>query len=166
MRKGLNQHADSLRLHAFNAPRITVESQGAYHLTSAHIQAGSWAKGFFIVYVDSREKRIEVPSYSYLGYGSPAYNDDEPGVAELFVGPRGDGSSTIFYSDEDGGSVEDADVDAFTLVNVKFPRPLTNYIPKKLRSLLRIPTYDWDFSINNQNYDKYGFTMVAYRYGW
>lgn len=165
MRKKLNWEADPLRLPGLGAPRISIETQGTYHLTSAHIRAGSWLKGFFVIYVDSREKRIEVPSYAYLGYGMAAYNDDQPGVAELFVGPRGDGASTIFYSDEDGGSTEDVDVDAYTVVNVKFPRPLASYIPKKVRKLLRIPTYDWDFSID-RNYDKYGFTMVAYRYGW
>lgn len=163
MRKRLDWDADPLRLRGQFAPRIVVERQGAYHMTSAYIRAGSWWKGIFIIEVDSREKRIEVFSYSYAGFDSP--DKDERGTAEVYIGPRGNGDHTIFYSEEDECSPEYADLDNFTLMRIQFPRPLTTYVPERLRKLLRIRRYDWHFSID-ENYDKYGFTFVAYRYGW
>jgi hypothetical protein len=151
-------------LPGIGAPRITVKHQGAYHLTSAYVRAGSWAKGIFIVEVDSREKRIEVPSYSYASFGTPAYGDEVPGVAEVCIGPRGDGDSTIFYTEDDAAEApEDVDIDAWTTLSIQFPRPWTTRIPTRLRKLLRIPAHDWHFSVD-ENYDKYGFVFIAYRY--
>ena len=164
MHRKLNWEADPLRLPGLFAPRISIKRQGAYHLTSAYRRAGSWWKGIFIVELDSREKRIEVSTYSYARFDS-TYDDEENGTAEVYVGPRGQGDHTIFYSEEDEGAPEYADIDNYTLVHIQFPRPLTTYIPARVRRVLRIPTRDWHSSID-ENYDKYGFTFIAYRYGW
>lgn len=165
MRKKLDWEADPLRLPGLFTPRISIQHQGAYHLNSAYIRAGSWWKGVFIVKVDSREKRTGVLSYSYAGFDSTYDDDDEKGTAEVYVGPLGDGDHTIFYSEEDEGNPDYADLDNFTLVRIQFPRPLTTYIPARIRKMLHIPMRDWHFSID-ESYDKYGFTFVAYRYGW
>lgn len=163
MPKRLDWDTDPLRLPGLFAPKITIKQQGVYHMCAAYLRAGSWWKGIFIVEVDSREKRIEASSYSYAGFDSP--DGDEKGTAEVYIGARGNGDSTVFYSDDDFGTVESVDIDHYTLVHVKFPRPLTTFIPRRVRKLLRIPVYDWHFSVD-ENYDKYGFTFVAYRYGW
>ncbi len=154
---------DGLSLPGFLAPRITIHRQGSYHLNSAYLRAGSWWKGIYIVELDSLEKRISVISYSYAGMEEPVHDEDERGVAELYIGPRDNGDDTIFYSED--LDLDAVDLDNYTVVRVKLPRLLSSYIPARVRKLLRMRAGDWQFSIVSED-KKYGFIFYAYRYRW
>lgn len=100
---------DNLHIPGFHTPRITVGHQGAYHLGPAWRRAGSRLRGYFVIELDSLEKRIEVQSCSSSGWDDE--HEEDPGTISLHVGPRGNGEHTIFYTDDK--SVEAAAIDPY-----------------------------------------------------
>lgn len=150
-----------LHIPGFQMPVIEVPHQGAYLIGPAWLRSGSRLRGFFVVDLDSREKRIEIKSFSQTGWNDRYIADDEtPGTVSLHVGPRDEGDHTIFYTDDDLGS-DPVDIHNWSEMHVHLPRPATSFIPLRIRKALRIPSYEWQFSVN-QFYDKYGFTFHAW----